>query len=37
MELNEPVPESLQTYRQALRDIPQNNASPFNIVWPTYE
>ena len=22
-------------YRQALRDLPQNNPDPFNIVWPT--
>lgn len=23
------------TYRQALRDIPQNNADPFFITWPS--
>ena len=23
------------TYRQALRDIPQNQTDPFNITWPT--
>lgn len=24
-----------RTYRQALRDIPQNQADPNNITWPT--
>ena len=23
------------TYRQALRDVPQNNTDPENITWPT--
>jgi hypothetical protein len=22
-------------YRQALRDLPQTQTDPFNIVWPT--
>ena len=26
---------SWATYRQALRDVPQNNADPFDISWPT--
>lgn len=24
-----------QTYRQALRDLPQSNTDPFSIVFPT--
>ncbi len=24
-----------QTYRQELRDVPQNNTDPANVVWPT--
>lgn len=28
------VPESLQKYRQALRDIPEQIGFPENIVWP---
>ena len=27
--------ESWIIYRQELRDIPENNADPFNISWPT--
>jgi len=23
------------TYRQALRDVPQNTANPFDVTWPT--
>lgn len=30
-----PVPEEYVTYRQELRDIPQTQEDPFNIVWPT--
>ena len=26
---------ALLTYRQELRDIPQNNSEPYNIVYPT--
>jgi len=26
--------ESWLTYRQALRDVPSNNANPFDISWP---
>ena len=28
------VPEEYTLYRQALRDIPQTQTDPFNIVWP---
>lgn len=24
-----------QAYRQELRDVPQNNTDPANVVWPT--
>ena len=24
-----------KTYRQALRDLPDNTTDPFNVVWPT--
>ena len=27
--------ESWRTYRQELRDVPSNNADPFNVSWPT--
>ena len=27
--------DAWKTYRQALRDVPQNNADPDNISWPT--
>ena len=27
--------EAWATYRQALRDIPEQSGYPFNIVWPT--
>jgi len=26
----------LRTYRQKLRDIPQNQANPFSIIWPEF-
>ena len=29
------VPTAWQAYRQALRDVPANNADPTNITWPT--
>ena len=29
------VPDVLVTYRQELRDLPQTQADPFNITWPT--
>jgi hypothetical protein len=29
------VPAAWQTYRQALRDVPETNADPTNITWPT--
>ena len=28
-------PPAWAAYRQALRDLPQDNPDPFNIVWPT--
>lgn len=33
-EMSEAVPEEYLTYRQELRDIPQTQTDPFNIVWP---
>lgn len=35
-ELNQPVPENLVVYRQALRDI-TTQENPFYIVWPEKE
>jgi len=29
-----PVPEEYVIYRQELRDIPQSQTDPYNIVWP---
>jgi hypothetical protein len=26
---------AIATYRQALRDLPETQTDPFNIVWPT--
>ena len=34
-EQGQPVDQTLATYRQALRDIPQNNVDPFFITWPS--
>lgn len=34
VDTGEPVPEEWKIYRQALRDI-TNQEDPFNIVWPT--
>jgi hypothetical protein len=34
-EAGEPVPESWKTYRQALRDIPEQAGFPFQVTWPT--
>lgn len=28
------VPENLLLYRQQLRDLPQDQSDPFNIIWP---
>jgi hypothetical protein len=36
LERGEPVPDLLQDYRQALRDLPQNTTDIENIIWPTY-
>ena len=33
-ERGDPVPTEWQTYRQALRDIPEQTAFPDNIDWP---
>ena len=27
--------EEMATYRQALRDVPQQDGFPYNVVWPT--
>jgi hypothetical protein len=29
-----PVPQEYIEYRQALRDIPQNQEDPFSVIWP---
>jgi len=34
-EAGEAVPAAWQAYRTALRDVPQNFASPADVVWPT--
>lgn len=36
LESKEPIPESLTTYRQQLRDITLQS-DPFNIIWPAIE
>lgn len=33
-ELGEPVPEAWADYRQALRDVPQQEGFPTDIAWP---
>lgn len=33
-ETGEPIPDAWKTYRQALRDIPQNQTDPDAVVWP---
>ena len=33
-ETSTPVPSYIVTYRQELRDLPQVQQDPFNIVWP---
>ena len=33
--LSESVKTAWETYRQSLRDVPQNNTDPNNISWPT--
>jgi hypothetical protein len=35
MERGEPVPEQWRDYRQALRDIPQQEGFPYAVEWPT--
>jgi hypothetical protein len=34
-ERGEPVPEAWATYRQALRDIPQQAGFSHDVIWPT--
>ena len=34
MDTGNPVPTEWQTYRQALRDVPQQTGFPENIEWP---
>lgn len=29
------VPDAWRTYRQALRDLPQQEGFPNNVTWPT--
>lgn len=33
-ETSEPVPDEWKTYRQALRDIPQQANFPDDVIWP---
>jgi len=35
-ETSEPVPAEWATYRQALRDVPQQSGFPENIDWPVH-
>lgn len=35
VEAGEPVPAAWVAYRQALRDLPETQTDPFNIVWPS--
>lgn len=35
LETSTPVPQDWATYRQALRDIPQQAGFPHNVTWPT--
>lgn len=34
-ELDEPVPLEWTSYRQALRDVPQQSGFPENVEWPS--
>lgn len=34
MELNQNIPAAWELYRQALRDVPQQETFPAQIVWP---
>lgn len=34
-ERGEAVPEAWANYRQALRDVPDQEGFPYNVVWPT--
>lgn len=33
-ERGEPVPQEWAAYRQALRDLPQQDGFPYNVTWP---
>lgn len=33
-EAGEPVPDEWKTYRQALRDVPEQAGFPENVIWP---
>lgn len=33
-EIGDPVPEVWSSYRQSLRDVPEQEGFPFDIVWP---
>ena len=35
LEKGQPVPQEWQDYRQALRDIPQQEGFPYAVIWPT--
>jgi hypothetical protein len=35
LESGQPIPTEWATYRQALRDLPQQDGFPVTIVWPT--
>jgi hypothetical protein len=34
LELNENIPGVWEVYRQALRDVPQQDGFPWNVTWP---
>jgi len=34
MDTGNPVPTEWQTYRQALRDLPEQEGFPQEVVWP---
>jgi hypothetical protein len=35
LETGQPTPHDWDVYRQELRDIPQQQGFPYNVVWPT--
>ena len=34
-DVSDAIKSKWQGYRQALRDVPQNNTDPASVVWPT--